>query len=106
MKFKAVLIDLVPPGLLAEMQAAAAEENRAPGELVREAIERYSDEREWRKLLAYGRERTQALGLTEADVPSLTGETPGRQPCVRERRYGSKAVSSRSTTMRKGGKWF
>jgi metal-responsive CopG/Arc/MetJ family transcriptional regulator len=62
---------LVPPGLLAEVQAAADEEHRAPAELVREAIERYLDEREWRKLLAYGQERARALGLTEADVLRL-----------------------------------
>ena len=51
---------LVLPGLLAEVQAAAEEEHRAPGELVREAIERYMDEREWKKLLGYGRERALA----------------------------------------------
>jgi len=65
MKSKTVPADLVPPDLLAEVQAAAAEEHRAPGDLVCEAIERYLDEREWRKLLAYGRERAQALGLTD-----------------------------------------
>jgi hypothetical protein len=62
---------LVPPGLLAEVQAAADEEHRAPAELVREAIESYLDEREWRKLLGYGQERARALGLTEADVLRL-----------------------------------
>jgi len=65
---------LVPPGLLAEVQAAAEEEHRAPAELVREAIERYLDEREWRKLLAYGQERARALGLSETDVPRLIAE--------------------------------
>jgi hypothetical protein len=68
---------LVPPGLLAEVQAAAEEEHRAPGELVREAIERYMDDREWKKLLAYGaygRERARTLGLTAADVPRLIAE--------------------------------
>jgi predicted transcriptional regulator len=38
---------LVPPGLLPEIQAAAAEEHRAPRELVGEAIERYLLERRW-----------------------------------------------------------
>jgi hypothetical protein len=63
-----------PLRLLAEVQAAADEEHRAPPELVREAIERYMDEREWRKLLAYGQERARALGLTEADIPRLIAE--------------------------------
>ncbi len=38
---------LVPPGLLPEIEAAAAEEHRAPGELVGEAVERYLSERRW-----------------------------------------------------------
>jgi hypothetical protein len=71
MKSETAFTDLVPSGLLAEVQAAAAEEHHAPGELVREATEGTMDEREWRKLLAYGRERAQALGLTEADVSRL-----------------------------------
>jgi hypothetical protein len=36
---------LVPARLLPEVQAAAAEEHRAPGELVAEAVERYLSER-------------------------------------------------------------
>jgi hypothetical protein len=38
---------LVPPGLLSEIQAAAAEEHRTPSDLVSEAIERYLSERRW-----------------------------------------------------------
>jgi predicted transcriptional regulator len=38
---------LVPSGLLPEIQAAAEEEHRAPGELVGEAVERYLSERRW-----------------------------------------------------------
>jgi len=38
---------LVPSGLLPEIHAAAAEEHRAPGELVGEAVERYLSERRW-----------------------------------------------------------
>lgn len=38
---------LVPPGLLSELQTAAEEEHRAPGELVGEAVERYLLERRW-----------------------------------------------------------
>jgi hypothetical protein len=74
---------LVPPGLLAEVQAAADEEHRAPAELVYETIERYIDEREWRKLLADGQEHVRVLGLTEVDVPRLITEAR------RERRWKS-----------------
>jgi hypothetical protein len=38
---------LVPSGLLPEIRAAAAEEHRAPSDLVGEAIERYLSERRW-----------------------------------------------------------
>jgi hypothetical protein len=38
---------LIPPGLLAEIEAAAAEEHRAPRELIGEVLERYLSERRW-----------------------------------------------------------
>jgi antitoxin ParD1/3/4 len=38
---------LVPPDLLDEIQAAAAEEHRDPSDLVGEAIKRYLSERRW-----------------------------------------------------------
>jgi predicted transcriptional regulator len=38
---------LVPSSLIAEIQAAAEEEQRTPAELVGEAIERYLSERRW-----------------------------------------------------------
>jgi hypothetical protein len=38
---------LVPAGLIPEIQAAAEEEQRAPGELVGEAGARYLSERRW-----------------------------------------------------------
>jgi hypothetical protein len=47
MKSDATSDSLVPSGLLPEIQAAAREEHRAPGELVGEAIERYLRERRW-----------------------------------------------------------
>jgi hypothetical protein len=65
---------LVPPGLLAEVQAAAEEEHREPGDLVRDALERYLREKRWRKLFAYGEQRAKELGLTEADIPRLIAE--------------------------------
>lgn len=66
---------LVPPILLPDIQAAAAEEeHRAPGEVVRKALERYMEDREWNKVFAYGESRAKALGLTEEDVPRLIAE--------------------------------
>jgi hypothetical protein len=38
---------LIPPSLLAEIEAAAAEEHRPARDLVGEAVERYLSERRW-----------------------------------------------------------
>jgi hypothetical protein len=70
----AVSIDLVPSAMLPQINAAAAEEQRAPADLVREALERYMEERAWKKLFAYGESRAQALGFAEGDVPRLIAE--------------------------------
>jgi hypothetical protein len=64
----------IPSALVAEIQAAADEEHRSPGDLVREALERYIEDREWKRILAYGAERAKTLGLTEDDVPRLIAE--------------------------------
>jgi len=42
---------LVPLGLLAELEAAADEEHREPGELIREAVTRYLEERRTRQCM-------------------------------------------------------
>jgi hypothetical protein len=47
MKSKTNRDTLVPSSLLPEIQAAADEEHRAPGDIVGEAIERYLSERRW-----------------------------------------------------------
>ena len=47
MKSATLSDSLVPSGLLPEIQAAAEEEHRSPGELVGEAVERYLLERRW-----------------------------------------------------------
>ena len=69
----------IPPSLLAEIQAAAAEEKRPAEEVLREAIERYLENRRWQQLLSYGEERARELGLTEADVPRLIAESRREQ---------------------------
>jgi hypothetical protein len=70
---------LVPPGLLPEIQAAAEEEHRAPGELVGEAVETYLKSRRRRRLVERGQARARELGLTEADLPRQIAKS--RQEC-------------------------
>lgn len=64
----------IPPSLLAEIQAAADEERRTAAELLRQAVERYLENRRWQRLIAFGEEQARSLGLTEADVPRLIAE--------------------------------
>lgn len=64
----------LPPALAAEVRAAADEESRPVGEVLREAVERYLSGRRWQKIFTYGEERARELGLTEEDVPRLITE--------------------------------
>ena len=65
----------IPPSLLTEIEAAANEEKRPVEEVLREAIERYLENRRWQRILDYGQQRARELGLTEADVPRLIAES-------------------------------
>ena len=64
----------VPNELLAELQAKAAAEGKTVDQLAAEALRRGLKEREWQDLLAYGRERGEASGYAEEDVPRLVRE--------------------------------
>ena len=60
--------------LLAELQAKAATEGKTVDELVEEALRTSLLDRSWQELLAYGRERGEASGYTEEDVPEVVRE--------------------------------
>ncbi len=64
----------MPSSLMAQIKAAADEEQRTSDELVRDAVVRYLEERRWQRILAYGEQQARSLGLTEADVPRLIEE--------------------------------
>jgi metal-responsive CopG/Arc/MetJ family transcriptional regulator len=64
----------IPPALLEEIKAAADEEKRSSEDMLREAIERYLRNRNWRRIFAYGEERARVLGLSEEDIPRLIAE--------------------------------
>jgi hypothetical protein len=57
--------------LLAELQTKAAAEGKTVDELAEEALRKGLEEREWRELLAYGRETGRASGYAGADVPGI-----------------------------------
>jgi predicted transcriptional regulator len=66
--------NLVPPDLLPEIRAAAAQEHRTPSDLVGEAIRRYLSERRW-----FGRDDVHAKIVEGLDSlregKGLDGET-------------------------------
>lgn len=70
---KLVTISL-SPNLLRKAEKAAREENRTRSELLREALRRYLEDREWRKIYRYGERRARSLGLDEEDIERLVDE--------------------------------
>jgi CopG family transcriptional regulator/antitoxin EndoAI len=59
------------PAQLKEVEKLAKKENRTLSELIREALRRYSYQRQLEELNAYGRAKAAELGITEADVVPL-----------------------------------
>jgi hypothetical protein len=65
---------IIPPALLAQVQAAALEEHGSPVEVLRDAVEYHLRERRWQWVFAYGEQCAQTLGLTELDIPRSIAE--------------------------------
>ncbi len=65
---------IIPAALLAEIEAAASEEQRSAAAILQDAFSRYKRDRELQKIFAYGQARAKELGLTEADIPRLIAE--------------------------------
>jgi hypothetical protein len=64
----------IPDDLLAELRARAQAEGRTLDEIVEHALRAGLNERAWQDLLAYGRERGQASGISEEQVPEVVKE--------------------------------
>jgi CopG family transcriptional regulator/antitoxin EndoAI len=62
------------PNLLKRAEKAAKEEQRTRSELLREALRKYLDDREWSKIYRYGERRARARGIDEEDVERLVDE--------------------------------
>jgi len=68
-------IPRLPVFLMAEVERVAREQKRTVSEVLADAVDRYVKDERWQRLLARGRERARALGLTEDDVPQLIEES-------------------------------
>ncbi|MCY4640426.1 MAG: ribbon-helix-helix domain-containing protein [Chloroflexi bacterium] len=64
----------LPPELAARLDRLAGREGRSRSELVREALRRYIDAAQWRRLLEYGERRARELGIGPGDVERLVDE--------------------------------
>jgi len=70
----------IMPDFLREVERAAKEENRTKSELIREALRRYLEDREWEKLTRYARIKAVETGIrTEEDIQRVVDEYRGEQ---------------------------
>ena len=64
----------LPPEMASKVEEVMREEGRTKSELLREALRRYIEEREWKQILRYGERRARAQGIAPDDVESLVDE--------------------------------
>ena len=68
----------IMPDFLREVEKMAIEENRTKSELIREALRRYIEDREWEKLTRYARLKSAETGVkTEEDIQRVVDEYRG-----------------------------
>ena len=60
----------IMPDFLREVEKVAREENRTKSELIREALRRYIEDREWEKLTRYSRIKSAETGLKRRRISS------------------------------------
>jgi CopG family transcriptional regulator/antitoxin EndoAI len=66
------------PDFLREVERVAKEENRTKSELIREALRRYLEDREWEELTRYARTKSAETGIkTEEDIQRVVDEDRG-----------------------------
>ncbi|MBI4310652.1 MAG: ribbon-helix-helix protein, CopG family [Chloroflexi bacterium] len=64
----------LPPEMAAQVEEVMRLEGRTKSELLREALRRYMEDREWKQLLRYGERQAAQRGLTPEDVQRLVDE--------------------------------
>ena len=71
MRTTKVISFTAPPKLEKQIKKACKDANMTKSELLREAVRRFLDEREWRELQKYGVSQAKKLGITESQVEDL-----------------------------------
>ena len=64
----------LPPEMADQVTEIMKSEGRTKSELLREALRRYIEDREWRQVLRYGERRAREQGIEPEDVESLVEE--------------------------------
>jgi len=61
----------LPPEMADKVEDITKEEGRTRSELLREALRRYIEEREWRQILRYGERKAKEKSIAPEDVEDL-----------------------------------
>lgn len=61
----------VPPEMAKKIKGLMKEEGRTRSELIREALRRYVEEQEWKKIYRYGELKVKEKRITEDQVESI-----------------------------------
>lgn len=61
----------LPPEMADKIEELMREEGRTRSELLREALRRYAEEREWKKIYRYGELKAKERGITEDQIEDI-----------------------------------
>ncbi|HRU32539.1 MAG TPA: ribbon-helix-helix domain-containing protein [bacterium] len=61
----------IPPEMYEKIRELMKKENRTRSELIREAIRRYIEEKEWEEIYRYGEKKAIEKGITEDQVEDI-----------------------------------
>ena len=59
------------PEMLDKIEELTKEEGRTRSELLREALRRYAEEQEWKKIYRYGELKAREKGITEDQIEDI-----------------------------------
>ena len=67
---KTIILSL-PPEMVDKIEELMKEEGRTRSELLREALRRYAEEQEWKKIYRYGEMKAREKGITEDQIEDI-----------------------------------
>jgi CopG family transcriptional regulator / antitoxin EndoAI len=63
-----------PPQMTKLIEKLMKEEGRTKSELIREAVRRYGEEREWKSILQYGKKKGMESGIAQNQIEGIVDE--------------------------------